>query len=190
VVISGRSAADVARRVDSVGIFAVLGSGATAADETQAARVRKWTCLLRDRLAALPGVALEDKRFSLAVHYRQAPDRNAACRAILRAVDELEGARHVHGKCVVNVAPIEVPDKGVVLQAARAQFTSRLTLYVGDDATDEDAFALDDPERLLTVRVRAKRSSRAAYYIPDQRSIDDLLETLLHLREESWRQGH
>jgi hypothetical protein len=36
-------------------------------------------------------------------------------------------------------------------------------------------------------RGRATRDSRAAYYIPDQRSIDELLATLLSLREESWR---
>jgi trehalose 6-phosphate phosphatase len=90
---------------------------------------------------------------------------------------------------VINVAPRDAPDKGLALQTAWEQSGRPLALYVGDDATDEDVFALGDPERLLTVRVRAKRGSRAAYYIPDQRSIDELLATLLCLREESWRSG-
>jgi trehalose 6-phosphate phosphatase len=187
VVVSGRSSADISRRVDAAGIFEVLSSGAPLADEGHAGRVRSWARLLERRLVAMPGVTVEDKRFSLAIHYRHSPDRKAACRAIRRAVDELEGARSIHGKCVINVAPRDAPDKGLALQTAREQFGSPLALYVGDDATDEDVFALGDPERLLTVRVRAKRGSRAAYYIPDQRSIDELLATLLSFREESWR---
>jgi trehalose 6-phosphate phosphatase len=189
VVVSGRSSADISGRVDVLGIFEVLGSGAPLGDEAHAGRVRSWARLLKQHLAALPGVTMEDKRFSLAIHYRQSPDRKAACRAILQAVDELEGARSIHGKCVINVAPRDAPDKGLALQTAWEQSGRPLALYVGDDATDEDVFALGDPERLLTVRVRAKRGSRAAYYIPDQRSIDELLATLLCLREESWRSG-
>lgn len=58
---------------------------------------------------------------------------------------------------------------------------------MGDDETDEDVFALDDPARLVTVRVGAKRRSRAAFYVPDQKSVDTLLATLLELRQKLWR---
>ena len=56
---------------------------------------------------------------------------------------------------------------------------------MGDDETDEDVFTLDQPGRLLTIRVGPKRSSAARYYIANQPAIDDLLRVLLELRRES-----
>jgi hypothetical protein len=53
---------------------------------------------------------------------------------------------------------------------------------VGDDDTDEDVFRLDQPGRLLTIRVGAKRASHAAYCIRDQRQIDVLIGALCALR--------
>ena len=50
---------------------------------------------------------------------------------------------------------------------------------MGDDETDEDVFALDQPGRLLTIRVGRKRQSLASYFLRNQAEIDRLLETLL-----------
>jgi trehalose-6-phosphatase len=55
---------------------------------------------------------------------------------------------------------------------------------VGDDETDEDVFALDQPGRLLTVRVGTKRASQASYYVRNQAAVDDLLAVLVSLRRE------
>ena len=41
---------------------------------------------------------------------------------------------------------------------------------------------LDQPGRLLSIRVGRSRTSAAAYYVPSQRAIDDLLRTLVDLR--------
>ena len=45
-----------------------------------------------------------------------------------------------------------------------------------------DVFALDQPGRLLTIRVGAKRTSSAAYFVARQALIDDLLRLLIQLR--------
>jgi trehalose 6-phosphate phosphatase len=190
VVISGRSQEDVQQRVSEAGVFEVIGNHGLeprCPQEADAARVRAWMPSLERRLGRVPGVVIEDKVYSVSVHYRRARDRRKARRAILRAVSDLDGARVIGGKSVINLLPREGPHKGTALETAREQLRCDLALYVGDDETDEDVFALDDPQRLLTVRVRPKRTSRAAFYISNQKSVDVLLATLLQLREEHWR---
>jgi len=53
---------------------------------------------------------------------------------------------------------------------------------VGDDVTDEDVFKLDQPGRLLTVRIGESQSSSASYFLRNQHQIDRLLAMLVALR--------
>jgi trehalose 6-phosphate phosphatase len=87
--------------------------------------------------------------------------------------------RIVGGKLVFNLLPERAPHKGLALRAARARFGCETALYVGDDETDEDVFALDEHGTLLTVRVERSRGSCAAYYLQDQDEIDPFLEALI-----------
>jgi hypothetical protein len=48
--------------------------------------------------------------------------------------------------------------------------------------TDEDAFASDDPSRLLGIRIGEQAESRATYFLQSQPAIKQLIETLLALR--------
>ena len=93
--------------------------------------------------------------------------------------DALEFMRLIRGKQVVNLLPTDAPHKGIALEGARARFACDTAIYVGDDETDEDVFALDQPGRLLTIRVGQKRKSLASYFVRNQAEIDRLLETLL-----------
>jgi trehalose 6-phosphate phosphatase len=190
LVISGRSRRDVGRRLCGVRTVEIIGNHGVEPrrpDPSLRARVRGWVPGLESRLGGLTGIVIEDKRFSLAVHYRHAADRRRARVSILRAVAALAGVRVIGGKRVINLVPRDAPHKGSALQAARARRRCDAALYVGDDDTDEDVFGLGDPRQLLTVRVGRKRASRAAFYIRDQRRIDVLLERLLRLREERRR---
>ena len=54
-------------------------------------------------------------------------------------------------------------------------------LYVGDDLADEDVFQLDQPGRLLAVRVGESAASSAGYYVRDQKAVDSLLAKLVML---------
>jgi trehalose 6-phosphate phosphatase len=127
-------------------------------------------------------VFVEDKGFSVSVHYRQARERVAARRAILKVAQSLPDVRIVGGKLVVNLLVPDAPHKGLALERERARFACDTVVYVGDDETDEDVFQLDRPGRLLSIRVGQKRSSAASYYIRNQAEIDRLLETLIALR--------
>jgi trehalose 6-phosphate phosphatase len=185
VVISGRAQEDTMRRLRGTGVLEVIGNHGLEPwrrTEAFAARARGFLTALRPRLAGMQGVVLEDKVFTAAVHYRQASSRERARAAILAAAAELEAVRVVEGKCVVNLIPHGAPHKGDALEKARQQLGCDAALYVGDDDTDEDVFAIDDPGRLLGVRVGRSARSRAAYYVRDQARVDDLLALLLEVR--------
>lgn len=187
-VISGRSQADVSARLGAARIKYVVGNhglepGASLdefAEEIASARAS-----LEESVARLAGVDLENKRYSLALHYRRSRNKRVARAAILAAVEALpERMRVVLGKLVVNVVPARAPNKGDALLALRSAEKADTALYVGDDVTDEDVFELDQPGRLLTVRVGQSRASAAAYFLRDQSDIDRLLAKLVTLREK------
>jgi trehalose 6-phosphate phosphatase len=146
------------------------------------AEVRRWAPLLRHSLAGLKGVWIEDKTYSIAVHYRHSREKKKARAAILEAAAHLGPSRLIGGKLVINILPEGAPHKGMALLRERERLHCDTALYLGDDVTDEDVFGLDDPGRLLTIRVGAKRSSAASYYLRSQEAVDDLLDALLDLR--------
>lgn len=187
-VISGRSQSDVSARLGTAPIKYVIGNhglepGASL-DEFQEEIVQARAAL-ENALAGMAGVDLEDKRYSLALHYRRSRNKRLARSAILAAVAALPvRMRVVPGKLVVNVVPERAPNKGDALLELRRAEQADTALYVGDDVTDEDVFELDQPGRLLTVRVGESRSSAAAYFLRDQNEMDRLLGKLIALREE------
>jgi trehalose-phosphatase len=105
---------------------------------------------LRNRLAGLPGVLVEPKRFALAVHFRLAAEADLP--RIERAVDAAAashpGLRKTCGKKVFELRPTLDWDKGKALLWLLEQFQigriGRLRpirpIFIGDDLTDEDAF--------------------------------------------------
>lgn len=185
IVISGRSRSDVRSRVRGTGVHAVFGNHGIEpwhASERIIRDVRRWLPLLRKRLQHMRGVEVEDKVYSLAVHYRRARAPRAARAAVIAAVSRLDGVRLVGGKMVINVLPAGAPHKGIALERERAKLGCDTALYVGDDETDEDVFGLDRPGQILGVRVGRKAISAAAYFISRQHAIDDLLRTMIDLR--------
>jgi trehalose 6-phosphate phosphatase len=188
VVISGREQADVDARLDAFGLFAIIGNHGIEPWEAREAYRRQagqWAEALRLSLAGVAGTWVEDKRYSVAVHYRQSPDPAAARRAIMGAAATLPEARVITGKRVCNLVPIGAPDKGTALEMARESLGCDTALYVGDDDTDEDVFRLQPDWPLLTVRVGARRGTRAKYHLPNQRAIDEFMHLLVRLRLEA-----
>jgi len=98
---------------------------------------------------------------------------------VLRAAGELADVRVVPGKQVINILPLGQPNKGVALERERERLGCDTAIYVGDDMSDEDVFALDQPGRLLSIRVGASRGSAAPYFIRGQRTMDTFLRTLV-----------
>ena len=189
IVLSGRVSADVRERLKGVGLLEIIGNHGLESwrrSDELAKQVRAWLPVLYKRLAPFKGVVIEDKSYSVAVHYRKSREKRLARDAILSAAGALLPLRVVAGHQVVNLLPEGAPHKGMALGAARDRLGCDTALYVGDDETDEDVFARDEPGRLLSVRVGHKVSSRASFYIEAQHSIDDLLWQLVMLRSKQF----
>lgn len=187
-VISGRARADVRARLGGARPKYVVGNhGLEPGADLQAfeAEMREVRPRLAEALNSVRGVDIEDKRYSLAVHYRRSRQKSAARAQIERAVTALPWPmRLVPGKLVINVVPYRAPNKGDALLDLRSRAGATTALYVGDDVTDEDVFRIDQPGRLLGVRVGESRASLARYFLRDQREIDTLLTRLCELRED------
>jgi trehalose 6-phosphate phosphatase len=184
VVISGRALDDIARRLAGIPVWHVFGNHGLESESARArpaAHTREWIRRLTRDLAAHSGVVVEDKGLSVTVHYREAVDRPAAIAAIEAAVKGLPGARIIGGKEAVNLLPFAGADKGVALRDALRLFACHNAIYVGDDATDEDAFAAL-PHHVLGVRVVPAEVSAARYHVESQADVDLLLETLIEVR--------
>ena len=137
---------------------------------------------LRERLPGHPGLVIEQKKNSVTLHYRQVRDKPRVRAAIADAVQHLVNARAIGGAEAVNLLPYDGPHKGIALQQARRAFACDTAIYVGDDETDEDAFASADSDRLLSIRVGLRKPSAARYRLRTQRQVDALLRTLIDLR--------
>ena len=185
VVISGRARKDVQRRLRGTGIRNVVGNHGIepwSASPTLEQAVRRWLPLLSAGLRQFDGVEIEDKRFSVAVHYRGATRKQGARRAIRAVVQKLSAVRLIGGKQVVNIIPAAAPDKGAAFERQLMQSRCKKAIYVGDDDTDEDVFALPNHGRMLTVRVGKHHDSLAGHYIRNQQDIDHLIQQLIGLR--------
>jgi len=190
LVISGRARPDVLGRVAGIPLRRVFGNhGIEPSPALPAARrhVRRWLACLRPRLAIRAGIVLEDKGASLAIHYRKARNRPAAREAILQAAADLTEARIMEGPLAVDLLPRHAPNKATALTAEWRRLRCRAALYVGDDRTDEDIFALAGRMPLLAVRVGRRAASHAPYYLTKQGQIDALLADLLALRSPGRR---
>lgn len=185
-VLTGRGRDD-ARRMLAFEPAYVLGNhgieglpGAEDALATLTAATAAWRAVLAaDAALGTAGVLLEDKRLSLSLHYRHAPDQAAAQRAIAERVATLAPPpKVILGKCVVNLLPQAAPTKGDALRALLATRASQCSLYAGDDDTDEHVFDLPR-ELVLGVRVGRSAASRAELYLDDAGEMLALVDALV-----------
>ncbi len=142
--------------------------------------LRKLRIRLDGALGGWKGIIVEDKRFTLSVHYRLAggasgPGLNRLISGIVAGHDG--GLRITKGKKVLEIRPDLPWDKGrAVIMALGPEKPSDepLAVYFGDDRTDEDAFnALRG--RGVTVRVGRRGASAARYFVKDTREVHRFL---------------
>lgn len=185
-IISGRARADVARYLNGSSVRYLMGNHGLEPNERMEEFERVALSILSELtplLAHLQGVELENKRYSLAVHYRRSWQWPSARREIMRAIESLSvPTRTISGKRVVNVLPWDAPHKGTALQELRRKSAADTAIYVGDDVTDEDVFGLEQPGRLLAVRVGRSKRSAAEFYLRSQLEIDAFLTCLIRAR--------
>ena len=186
-IITGRAIADVAPRLGFEPHFIIGNHGAE--DPARPLPPQSMVSLdaLRARIAlmhgqlAAAGVVVEDKIYSMALHYRLARDREAA----LACIDTLLGHIDPHlatfgGKCVVNVVVAEAPDKGDALNSLVQRCGVQAAVFVGDDLNDEAVFE-SAPPHWLTVRIgRDDPRSRATYFLDGHAEVALFLGMMLN----------
>ncbi len=119
---------------------------------------------LRQSVPAVEGLQVEDKDQAFAVHYREVEDEGEVqdrLSAWLDAMPEMLDA--IWGKKVVELRPDGLT-KGTAVRRIAKEHPTCTPVYLGDDTTDEDAFAaLQDLDReTVTVRI-GDEETRAAY---------------------------
>ncbi len=187
VIISGRALDDLSERLAGVPVWYLFGNHGLEPPPpgtVSPTPASEWARELERRLPDDPGIVIEDKRYSLTIHYRNARDKRRAVEAIDRVVARLPDARALGGAEAVSLLPRGGGNKGVALQQACRWFACDSAIYVGDDATDEDAFSSTYPEKLLTIRVGAAADSHARFHLASQDEIDSLLEILVDVRAQ------
>lgn len=187
-LISGRSISALDRIFDPVrfpasgahGVeFRLPGSGETrvSAEPMPASALRR----LRE-FAARNGLLLEEKRGGIALHYRRAPELEAACREI--AFDVLathaDGYRLIDGKKVLEIVPAD-RGKGTAIREflEHAPFRGRVPVFVGDDVTDEDGFCAVNELQGISIRVGADATSAAGFRLADVAGVIRWLGTVI-----------
>jgi len=191
-VISGRSLRELDRLAGLPGAVHLVGSHGSEFDPDfaerltpgQRALLARWQSELEAIADSTPGLSIENKPASLAFHYRKVSDEagDAALKAVLAGPGSSPGVHLRHGKKVVELSLFST-NKGDALERLRSRVGATAVVFIGDDVTDEDAFAtLKGPD--VGVKVGAGQT-RAAYRVGEPGDVARLLAFLL-LRREAW----
>jgi trehalose 6-phosphate phosphatase len=189
-LVSGRSLNDIDLIFAPDQFPAVGGHGAEiriAGDsEAVATHAQPMDKELKRRLAAIaklsPGILLEDKGYSLALHYRLAPH---AEKAIYEAVSliraDLPNApiEVLPGKCVCEIKPSGFSKAtGVAELMTHEPFNGRRPIFIGDDVTDESVFAIIPDFGGFSFSV-GRRAKGVAHYFDEPRDVREWLARLI-----------
>jgi trehalose 6-phosphate phosphatase len=184
-IVTGRRRADVRARVRVSGIH-YLGlhgwEGRAAGAITEEAReavacAKSWLACL---LLSVPGVWLEDKGLTLAIHYQSVTEEGVRkarkfVEGVLASFDDT--LQLIRGKKVWELAPRELGDKGVaVASELPAAGSSAVPVFIGDDLMDEPAFCALSCG--VTVRVGRPCRTHARYRLSSVEQVHQFLEKL------------
>lgn len=187
-LISGRSIADIDRlfpgmRLPAAGQHGMERRSAAGTIERHVlpSRPLAWA---RERLAAAtagkPGLLVEDKGLSLAVHYRRAPRLAGYAHRVMRSLLRRVGARYCiqTGKRVVELKPAGRDKGGAVLGFMReAPFRGRPPVFIGDDGTDEFGFVTVNRLRGYSIKVGSGPTA-ARWRLPNVEAVQRWLRSI------------
>ncbi len=202
-VISGRSLKELRSMVGVDGIYysgnhglEIEGPGLSYIHpQAQAVRplMKDLAARLEQALDGIKGIIVQDKDLSLSVHYRLArPEDEGAVAGVVRRVTAphvVKGEIRVFPmKKIWEVRPPLDWDKGKAIEfigatiKADLNLSRLLTVYLGDDATDEDAFrVLRRPEGWGVYVGGENKESAAGYYLDSPGEVEELMGRLIKL---------
>jgi trehalose 6-phosphate phosphatase len=204
-VISGRELAEVKSLVGIESIYyagnhglEMEGPGLEYTGPAKSIFIGVAMAEMKDRIAAeledVEGIIIQDKGLSLSVHYRLASsDKEERIAAAVRQATEgwvKAGKIEVYGmKKLWEIRPLLDWDKGKAVQAIvdevmkKMKLASLMTVFLGDDVTDEDAFKVLRRPAGWSVYVGEENiSSAAEYYLDSPAEVEELLARLIKLK--------
>ena len=141
-------------------------------------------------LSSINGVLIENKGFSLSVHYRMVDNRNipvvkARFYTVIFPYELTNNVQVKPGKMVLEVKPPTSWDKGKVVLwllerrklAIRTKKREVLPVYIGDDKTDEDAFGSLEGSG-ITIFVGRSKKTKARFYLKNPEEVTRFLEAM------------
>lgn len=152
-LVSGRPLKDIDRIFEPLKLPAIGGHGAEIRPSLVRGKiVRPKLPLLEERVRrqlfnlAAHGIIIEDKGYSVALHYRLAPERGADLhKAVASIVAGLPNSAYelLPGKFVIEIKPTGFNKGTAVLELMEiSPFKERKPIFIGDDVTDETVFAI------------------------------------------------
>jgi trehalose 6-phosphate phosphatase len=182
-IVSGRSLADLERHLPLHGI-AFSGSHGIELQLADGTRLPLSVPIglddVRARVEAFaadnPGLIVEGKPAGIALHYRLAPEAGPRADAFMAALAKEKGFVLQRGAMVTELRP-DGADKGDALRAfmSEPEFIGVRPLFVGDDLTDENAFAAAASLGGAGLLVGPERETAARYRLDSVRAVADWL---------------
>ncbi|MHA6249159.1 trehalose-phosphatase [Pontibacter sp. CAU 1760] len=139
---------------------------------------------LDERLKDVEGVLVERKRYAIAVHYRNVPDEQVA--KVLQVTEEVIGEhpelKNGPGKKIMELKPNLDWHKGKavlwLMEELDLNKPGILPIYIGDDITDEDAFATLQGQGIGIMVGEHDEQTAAEYRLEDVEEVQAFLESL------------
>ena len=148
---------------------------------------------LKEDFSKVPGILIEDKNYTLSLHYRNIPREYLP---FFKQEVDIFRKKYAHwpliwrkGKKVWEAKPGVRWDKGSAALYLTKKFPDALPIVIGDDATDEDMF-LALKHKGITARVGRSKRSLADYYLKSSRDVRILLENLCQFETNGGCHGH
>lgn len=146
-------------------------------DEEALARLRATVHAVATEL---PGVRVEDKSWSVALHCREHPEYEAE---LVRRTPDIAAAfpgfELQPGSYVFEFKPRGM-DKGVAVATFLAEppFAGRRPVYLGDDLTDEHAFAVVNERGGVSIRIGTRTPSQATFTLSSPADVQNWLDSV------------
>ena len=200
-IVSGRALADLRRHIGLKNLIysgnhglEIEGPGIAFVHPSSVENRPRMAALaetLARRLAQVDGVWVENKGLTLAVHYRlaRAGSHQEVGRLVESAIEQgPHGFRVTPGLKVLDIRPGVSWHKGDAVAWILKAYDGLegLPIYLGDDTTDEEAFA--SLPNAITVRVGPHGKSAASYHLSDPGEVEVWLTWLASLSKE--REAH
>jgi len=190
-LISGRSLDDLDRIFDNNKIPLAGNHGAQLRDalrtneyQADTGNIKGIAHKIRGLLNEQKNIEIENKGSNLTVHFRNSTiDRKEINKIIMELVKHEPKLTFLKGKEVVEVKPLS-HNKGTAISyfMRTKPFIKRRPIFIGDDVSDEDGFETVNNKGGWSVRVGNYKRSKANFFLPNVKSVHEIMEQLLKSR--------